>query len=50
MVWDQAIVIGSDLTSSEEETLIQFLHKNRDVLPGLPKISWVWIAISSSKD
>jgi hypothetical protein len=31
MVWDQAVVIGSDLLSSEGEALIQFLQKNRDV-------------------
>jgi hypothetical protein len=31
MVWDQAIVIRSDLTPSKETTLIQFLLKNRDV-------------------
>jgi hypothetical protein len=31
MVWDQAVVIGSDLSPSEEGALIQFLQKNRDV-------------------
>jgi hypothetical protein len=31
MVWDQAIVIGSDLSLSKEVALIQFLQKNRDV-------------------
>jgi hypothetical protein len=31
MVWDQAVIIGSDLASSEEAELIQFLQKNRDV-------------------
>jgi hypothetical protein len=31
MVWDHAVVIGSDLSPSEETTLIQFLQKNRDV-------------------
>jgi hypothetical protein len=31
MVWDQAIIIGSDLSPSEKGSLIQFLQKNRDV-------------------
>jgi hypothetical protein len=31
MVWDQAVVVGSDLSSSEEVALFQFLQKNRDV-------------------
>jgi hypothetical protein len=31
MVWDQAVVIGSDVSPSEEGALIQFLQKNRDV-------------------
>jgi hypothetical protein len=31
MVWDLAVIIGSDLTPSEAMTLIQFLQKNRDV-------------------
>jgi hypothetical protein len=33
MVWDQAVVIGSDLSPGEEGALIQFLQKNRDVFP-----------------
>jgi hypothetical protein len=31
MVWDQAVVIGSDLSPGETGALIQFLQKNRDV-------------------
>jgi hypothetical protein len=31
MVWEQAIIIGSDLSSREEVALIQFLQKNIDV-------------------
>jgi hypothetical protein len=31
MVWDQAIVIGSEFSPGEEGALIQFLQKNRDV-------------------
>jgi hypothetical protein len=31
MVWDQAVVIGSDLSPGEEGALIQFVQKNRDV-------------------
>jgi hypothetical protein len=37
MIWDQAIVIGSDLSSSEEVELIQFLQKNRDVFAWFAK-------------
>jgi hypothetical protein len=31
MVWDQAVVIGSDLSPGEEGALIQFVQNNRDV-------------------
>jgi hypothetical protein len=31
MVWDQAIVIGSEFSPGEQGALIQFLQKNRDV-------------------
>jgi hypothetical protein len=37
MVWDQAVIIGPDLASSEEAALIQFLQKNRDVFAWFAK-------------
>jgi hypothetical protein len=45
---DRAVTIGAHLNPEEEKELIQFLNKNKDVLPGQPKICKASTGISSS--